>query len=62
MLYTMNIDGSNQQLLTKTAKSETDASWIAGGTKIAYLCGGQLWTMNADGSDRKQISKSSLDI
>ncbi|MDO4195835.1 MAG: peptidase S9, partial [Prevotellaceae bacterium] len=62
VLYTMNIDGSNQQLLTTSAKSETDASWIDGGKKIAFLSGGQLWTMNADGTDRKQISRLERDI
>ncbi len=62
VLYTMNIDGSNQKLLTTSAKSETDASWIDGGKKIAFLSGGQLWTMNADGTDRKQISRLERDI
>lgn len=62
VLYTMNIDGSNQKLLTTSSKSETDASWIEGGKKIAFLCDGQLWSMNADGTDRKQLSNSELDI
>lgn len=62
VLYTMNIDGSNQKLLTTSSKSETDASWIEGGKKIAFLCDGQLWSMNADGTDRKQLSNSKLDI
>ena len=62
VLYTMSIDGKNQKLLTTTAKSETDASWIEGGKRIAFLCDGQLWSMNADGTDRKQLSQSELDI
>lgn len=62
VLYTMNIDGSNQKLLTTSTKSETDACWIEGGKKIAFLTGGQLWTMNADGTDRKQLTKSEIDI
>ncbi len=62
VLYTMNIDGSNQKLLTTTAKNETDASWIEGGKKIAFLCDGQLWSMNADGTERKQLSNSDIDI
>ncbi len=62
VLYTMNIDGSNQKLLTTTAKNETDASWIEGGKKIAFLCDGQLWSMNADGTERKQLTNSDIDI
>ncbi len=62
ILYTMNIDGTGQKQLTTSAKSETDASWIAGGEKIAFLSGGQLWTMNADGTDRKQISNLDKEV
>ena len=62
VLYTMNIDGSNQKLLTTSSKSETDASWIEGGKKIAFLSDGQLWSMNVDGTDRKQLSHSDIDI
>ena len=56
----INADGTGNKTLTTGSKSETDPSWFQG--KIAFLCGGQIWTMNPDGSDRKQISKSSKDI
>ena len=56
----INADGTGQQTLTTGTKSETDPTWYQG--KIAFLCGGQLWTMNADGSDRRQISKTTKDI
>ena len=56
----INADGSGNTTLTTGTKSETDPTWING--KIAFLCGGQLWTMNPDGSDRKQISKTEKDI
>ena len=56
----INADGTGNKPLTTGSKSETDPSWFQG--KIAFLCGGQIWTMNPDGSDRKQISKSSKDI
>ena len=56
----INADGTGNTTLTTGTKSETDPAWING--KIAFLCGGQLWTMNADGSDRKQISKTDLDV
>ena len=56
----INADGTGNTTLTTGSKSETDPTWYQG--KIAFLCGGQLWTMNADGTDRKQISKTSKDI
>ena len=62
VLYTMNIDGSNQRLLTTSSKSETDATWIDGGRRIAFLSEGQLWSMNVDGTDRKQLTNSEIDI
>ena len=62
MLYTVSADGKLQRTLTNTAASETDAAWINGGKRIAFLSKGQLWTMNADGSDRRQLTKSEIDI
>ena len=62
MLYTVSADGKLQRTLTNTAASETDAAWINGGKRIAFLSKGQLWTMNADGSDRRQLTKSDIDI
>ena len=62
MLYTVSADGKLQRTLTNTAVSETDAAWINGGKRIAFLSKGQLWTMNADGSDRRQLTKSDIDI
>ena len=62
MLYTVSADGKLQRTLTTTAASETDAVWIDGGKRIAFLTKGQLWSMNADGSDRRQLTKSDIDI
>lgn len=62
MLYTVSADGKLHRTLTNTAASETDAAWINGGKRIAFLSKGQLWTMSADGSDRRQLTKSDIDI
>ena len=60
VIYVMNADGTNNLLLTHTADSEVEPTWIKGGSKIAFLtaAGGsmQIWEMNPDGSERKQLS------
>ena len=48
--------------LTQDGKSETDAAWIEGGKKIAFLRDGQLWKMNADGTGRVKMTDSKIDI
>ncbi|MCC8071373.1 MAG: S9 family peptidase [Bacteroidales bacterium] len=59
-LYVMNIDGTDNQRLTRTADSENGAVWIDGGKKIAFTSPvdgkPQLWIMNADGSGRRAVS------
>ncbi len=59
-LYTMDINGQNKTRLTRTAKSESNATWVAGGSKIAFIYPvddvPQLWIMNSDGSDRHAVS------
>ncbi len=59
-LYVINTDGSDQQRITRSAKSENNAVWIEGGRRIAFIYPvdgkGQLWVMNADGSDRKAVT------
>ncbi len=57
VLYMMNADGTNQQLLTKSNKNETDATWLSA-DKLAFLSGGEIWTMNIDGSNRQQASRT----
>lgn len=56
VLYISNIDGSDKKLLTKSKLSETDAAWIEGGERVAFLRGGQIWTMKPNGTDYKQLS------
>lgn len=62
MIYTISRDGKTQQKLTPAGKSQSDATWIANGKRIAFLQDGQIWSMAADGSDCKQLTKSSTDI
>ena len=57
VLYMMNPDGSGQQLLTKSAKSETDPAWLDNET-IAFITGGEIWAMKLDGTERRQLSKT----
>ena len=60
VIYVMNADGTNNLLLTHTADSEVEPTWIKGGSKIAFLTAAsgsmQIWEMNPDGSKRKQLS------
>ena len=56
VIYMMNADGSDNRLLTTTAASESDPTWIRKGSKLAFLTGGQIWEMNPDGSERRQLS------
>lgn len=62
VIYIMDSDGKNNKMLTTSAKSETDAIWIKGGQKIAFLCDGQIWEMNPDGSGRKQLTNDKTGI
>ncbi|MEG1586139.1 MAG: S9 family peptidase [Bacteroidales bacterium] len=59
-LFIMNPDGSDNQQITHTEKSENNAVWMDNGKKIAFLTSesgsSQMWIMNSDGSDRKQVT------
>ena len=65
-VFVMNADGSDNKQITHTSFSENEATWIKGGTKIAFLSGesgsSQLWEMNPDGTGRKQLSNYDGDI
>ena len=62
VIYVMNADGSNNTLLTTTSANEGQPTWFKGGSKIAFLSGGQVWEMNADGTGRKQLSNFDGDM
>ena len=54
-LFVMNIDGSDNHQLTHSPKSLSNARWIDGGKRIAYLKGGQIYVMNADGTGARRL-------
>ena len=60
VLYRMDMATKRTGLLTETAANESDAVFLPGGQKIAYLSDAsgspQVWEMNADGSNRRQLS------
>ena len=66
VLYVVDADGRNAKQLTVSAKNETSPAWIDGGRRIAYLSNesgtNQVWSMNADGTDRRQLTRSAVDI
>lgn len=60
-LYVCKTDGSELTRITATPKSEGEATWIDGGSRIAFLYPDdngvpQIWVMNADGTERKCLS------
>ena len=55
-LFVMNADGSDNHQITRSAGSKSNARWIAGGKKIAYLHKGQIWVADADGGNARQVS------
>ena len=50
-LYICDLDGSNNQLLTKSGKSINNARWSADGKSIIFLMGGQIYSMAVSCSD-----------
>lgn len=60
-LYVMNADGTDVRRLTVTPQSESDAVWIDGGKRIAFIAPKngkpQMWVMNADGSGRHVVTR-----
>lgn len=56
ILYIQDINGKNKRQLTSDNKSESDATWIESGRRIAFLRDGEIWVMNPDGNNRKQLS------
>ena len=62
VICTIDSKGNNRRQLTTSSKSETDPTWIKGGSRIAFLTGGQIWSMNSDGTDRRQLTNDKAGI
>ncbi len=65
-VFVMNADGTENRQITHSSFSENEATWIKGGTKIAFLSSesgsSQIWEMNPDGTARRQLSNYDGDI
>ncbi len=56
-IYLMKANGAERKCLTTGESSEVEPTFIEGGSRIAFLTGGNLWSMKLDGTDRKQLYK-----
>jgi len=54
-LYTMNSDGSNQQLLYDSGEHDADNDWGSAG-RIAFTRDSQIWSIKSDGTDPQQVT------
>lgn len=54
-IYTISDTGAGLQRLTGTRHC-SDPRWSPNGTKLAYVCGGDLWIMAADGSHKTRVT------
>jgi len=61
-LHVMNLDGSKDERITESPNSESNAVWIDGGKRIAFVYkdpddeAAQMWVMDADGGARKRVT------
>ena len=57
VLYMMNADGTEQKMLTTTARNESDPAWLSN-ERIAFLTDGEVWSMDTNGKGRKQLTQT----
>ncbi len=53
-IYTINVDGSNEQLLYDSGYHDADINWV--NDKITFTRNSQIWIMNNDGSGANQVT------
>jgi len=61
-LFICNIDGSDNQQLTESGKSISNARWSADGKHITFLMGGQIWAADAVSNGGKWSLKDARQI
>ena len=49
-LFICKLDGSDNQQLTESGKSISNARWSSNGKNVAFLMGGQIWTAEIENS------------
>ena len=54
-LFICNLDGSDKRQITTSGKSISNARWSNDGSKIAFLCGSQIWTADFKDGDLKNF-------
>ena len=61
-VWTIDIDGENEQQLTPKSDDVMGAknavSWSPDGTRLAYAWNGEIWVMNSDGSGKRTVTNT----
>ena len=58
-LFICNLDGSDNHQVTASGKSISNARWSNDGKKVAFLCGGQIWTADVKNGSLKNFRQVS---
>ena len=58
-LFICNLDGSDNHQVTASGKSVSNARWSNDGKKVAFLCGGQIWTADVKNGSLKNFRQVS---
>ena len=59
-LFVMDADGGNPVQITKSPTSISNARWIEGGERIAYLTKGQMYVCGPDGKNARRTDELSV--
>lgn len=59
-IYTMDLDGTNEERLTNNPANDTSPTWSPDGTRIAFVRSDAIHIMEANGSSIKRLTNSSF--